>query len=363
MEPLRFDIDSDIARARTMPGRFYTDPRAFERVREQVFAPSWQLIGDARSVREPGAVQPSTLLEGLLDVPVLLTRTQAGTLHCLSNVCTHRGNLIALEACRRTSLVCGYHGRRFELDGTFRSMPEFEKTADFPRASDDLARLECRTLGPLVFASMKPSQGFDELTGDLRARLAWFPFDELALDPSRSKDYVVGAHWALYCDNYLEGFHIPYLHGALNAAIDYERYTTELFPASSLQLALARGDEHVFDLPPSSPDHGLDVAAYYWWIFPNLMLNVYPWGVSVNVVRPLAPDRTRVSFLSYVWKPEKLDGGAGSGLERVELEDEAVVEAVQRGVRSRLYDRGRYSPTREQGIHHFHRLLARAFAV
>jgi choline monooxygenase len=89
-------------------------------------------------------------------------------------------------------------------------------------------------------------------------------------------------------------------------------------------------------------------------------MNFYPWGLSINVVRPLAVDSTRISFLTYVWKPELLERGAGSGLDQVEREDEAVVEAVQRGVRSRSYDRGRYSPAREQGVHHFHRLLAEA---
>ena len=45
---------------------------------------------------------------------------------------------------------------------------------------------------------------------------------------------------------------------------------------------------------------------------------------------------------------------------RVEREDEAVVEAVQRGLRSARYDRGRYAPVRELGTHHFHRQLAAA---
>jgi choline monooxygenase len=64
-----------------------------------------------------------------------------------------------------------------------------------------------------------------------------------------------------------------------------------------------------------------------------------------------------VSFLSYVLDETKIGEGAGADLDRVEREDEAVVEAVQRGCRSRLYERGRYSPDREQGVHHFHRLL------
>jgi choline monooxygenase len=102
------------------------------------------------------------------------------------------------------------------------------------------------------------------------------------------------------------------------------------------------------------------VAAYYYWLFPNLMLNFYPWGLSINVVKPLAIDRTRVSFISYVWDESKLEQGAGAALDRVEREDEAVVESVQRGLRSRLYGRGRYSPRHEAGTHHFHLLLQAA---
>ena len=105
------------------------------------------------------------------------------------------------------------------------------------------------------------------------------------------------------------------------------------------------------------------VAAYYWWMFPNLMVNAYPWGLSINLVFPQAPGRTRVAFRSYVWDASLLDRGAGASLDQVEHEDETIVEAVQRGVHSRLYRAGRYSPTRERGVHHFHRLLCEALAA
>jgi choline monooxygenase len=80
----------------------------------------------------------------------------------------------------------------------------------------------------------------------------------------------------------------------------------------------------------------------------------------VNIVQPLGPERTRVSFLTYLHDASLRGTGAGADLHRVEMEDEDIVESVQRGVRSRLYDRGRYSPRRESGTHHFHGLLARA---
>jgi choline monooxygenase len=98
-------------------------------------------------------------------------------------------------------------------------------------------------------------------------------------------------------------------------------------------------------------------------VFPNLMLNFYPWGLSINVVHPETIDRTRVVFRSYVCDASKLDDGAGGALDRVEAEDEEIVEAVQRGMRSRFYSGGRYSPAREQGVHHFHRLLGEFMPV
>jgi choline monooxygenase len=358
---MRFEIDPDITRAETPPSRLYRDPEVYRQALERVFARSWQLIGDRSAIKVPGQVHPVTLLEGSLDEPLLLTRDAQDQVHCLSNVCTHRGNLVAESPGSEPFLRCRYHGRRFGLDGRFLSMPEFERAVGFPRPADNLPQVAFGSFGPLLFASLSPAFPLDDLLAEVRARVGFLPLSEAGFDPGRSRDYLVRANWALYCDNYLEGFHIPFVHAGLAGALDYGSYRTELFPYANLQLGVASGGEEVFDLPASSPDAGeaRGIAAYYFFLFPNTMLNFYPWGLSINVVKPLAVDRTRVSFLTYVWNPEKLDLGAGAGLDRVEREDEVVVESVQRGVRSRLYDRGRYSPDREEGVHHFHRLLAR----
>ena len=67
-------------------------------------------------------------------------------------------------------------------------------------------------------------------------------------------------------------------------------------------------------------------------------------------------------YRGYVWDAAMSGQGAGGALDRVETEDQAIVEAVQRGVSSRLYRGGRYSVAHERGVHHFHRLLAAALA-
>jgi len=346
-----WSIDPDIRRASTLPGAVYSDPAVFALQRERVFARTWQFAMDEHRVKTAGQCVPWSIL----DEPLVMTRDADDRVHCLSNVCTHRGTVVVEGECHAQALRCRYHGRRFGLDGKFLSMPEFEGAENFPSPKDDLPRVPLGRWGRFLFASLAPSMPFDALIAPVRARVDWMPVDHFVFDAAASHDYVVNANWALYCDNYLEGFHIPYVHASLAGAIDYGQYTTACAGATVLQTAIG---EPAFKLPAGHPDAGRSVAAWYFWLFPTTMLNFYPWGLSINVVQPLAVDRTRVSFLSFVWDASKRSSGAGSGLDRVEREDEAVVEAVQRGVRSRLYERGRYSPTRETGVHHFHRLLA-----
>ncbi len=355
-------IDEDIRRAHTLPAAFYRDPAYLEAARQKIFASSWQLAGDARKLAAPGSVAPCSLLEGCLDEPILFTRDAADAIHCVSNVCTHRGNLLVHGEGSLQGIRCRYHGRRFSLDGRFVSMPELEEAQGFPSPADDLPRVAFDRYEQLLFASIAPRVPFAEVIAPVVERVGWLPLRDAVFDAPRARRYLVRASWALYCDNYLEGFHVPFVHPSLMKAIDYASYRTELFAHGNVQIAQVGDGEEAFRIPAGRPHHGENVAAYYFFLFPNTMLNFYPWGLSINVVTPLAVDQARVTFLPYVWDQSKLEAGAGGDLDRVEREDEAVVEAVQVGVRSRLYDRGRYSPTREVGVHQFHRMIAAALA-
>jgi choline monooxygenase len=348
---MRYDIDPDIARAHTLDPAFYASDEAFAQAREKVFVRTWQWLGDTGDVDSPGSLSPRTLLPGLLDEPLLLARDSGGVLRCLSNVCTHRGNLLVRAPCRASDIRCGYHSRRFDLAGRMTFVPGFAGAHGFPSPDDDLPQVPFVELGNHGFAALAPAASANAFLGDMIGRTAPLSPERFVHDPSRDRDYDVAAHWALYVENYLEGFHIPYVHAGLASTIDTASYATELFEYASLQQAMARDGEPAFD--------GTHVAALYWFVFPNLMLNFYPWGLSVNVVEPQSPSRTRVRFRSYVGDAPRRDAGAGGALDRVEAEDEAIVEAVQRGVCSRLYRRGRYSPAHERAVHHFHRLLCR----
>ena len=355
----KFYVDPDIKKASTLPASLYRDKEIFRSMGEKIFHRSWQYIDPAYLPRQHERAVAFRLLDGYLKVPLLLSRDQEDCLHCLSNVCTHRGNLLVRNRSRAKKLVCGYHGRRFAPDGSFEFMPEFMEAEDFPTACDNLPHFPLYSWGPMHFTSLNPAFEFNALIRIMEERVGFLPLKDFKIDPDRSRTYSVKAHWALYCDNYLEGFHIPFVHKDLDAVLDYGAYDTLLFDHGSLQIGYADAQAgSVFRLPGSHTDYGKKVAAYYFWIFPNLMFNFYPWGLSLNIVTPVGMEETRVQFVSYVYDSSQLQAGAGAGLDKVEMEDEAVVEGVQQGLQSGFYSGGRFSPTRETGVHHFHRLLA-----
>jgi len=350
-------IADDIRQAHTLPAAFYRSEHDFNLSRERIFASSWQWVAEAAVASSPQQVWPFTLLPEVLNEPLLFTCDAQGHTRCLSNVCTHRGNIIVSNAGEQRLLSCGYHGRCFGLDGQFRSMPEFKETANFPSPADDLSAVPFATWLGLLFVSLQPAIPFTSLIAPVEEKIGWLPLNTLKFDPTQSKDYYVAAHWALYCDNYLEGFHIPFVHPALNQAISFNDYTYELFDYGNLQIGIAKEGEPCFDLPPGHPDYGKRIYAYYCWLFPNIMLNFYPWGLSLNVVEPLAHNKTRVRFRTYYFEGADAAAREGHSLDITEMEDEAVVESVQAGIQSRFYHAGRYSPTQEKGVHHFHRLI------
>lgn len=353
-----YHIHEDIRLAETLPSSFYRDKAIFNTVASKLFSSSWQFIGDSESFDGKENIIPAVLNKDIIDEPIVLTRNDSGKVRCLSNVCTHRGNLLIEESKKASQLVCGYHGRKFSLEGRVEYMPEFEEVEGYPRDCDHLQEIPLAKWQQFYFVSLQPKYEFELITKELDKRLAFLNVADFKHNPALDRTYEVRAHWALYCDNYLEGFHIPFVHPGLNQAVEYNSYKTELHAFSNLQIGYAKDGVESFDLPEGHPDYGKAVAAYYYWLFPNLMLNFYPWGLSVNIIEPVSPDLTRVVYLSYVADESKFSGSAGAALDRVEMEDETIVEAVQKGMKSRFYSTGRFSPTKEKGVHQFHSLIA-----
>ncbi len=363
------DINPQLECAETLASRFYTDPAMLTREKERIFRRTWQLVGtlnqpcgEVNGAKRTIADPESFFTFDVAGEPVVVTRDKSGVLRAFSNVCRHRAGPIAQGSGCKHVLNCGYHGWAYALDGRLIGTPEIDGVAFFDRSTMGMVPLRLETWEQFIFVNFDAeAPPLADFLGDIPVQAKDFQFEGLSLIERR--DYIVNCNWKVYVDNYLDAYHIPVVHPGLMKEIDYPRYRTETFRYYSQQLgpvkALKPGDNGDRVYPPGV---GLKEALYFW-IFPNLMLNFYPDNIQTNIIVPLSHDKTLTIFEWYFHdaSSEKVRERARKAIEFSEVvqhEDMHICEAVQRGLNSALYDRGRYSVKRENGVHHFHRLLS-----
>jgi choline monooxygenase len=368
-------VDDDIRRAETLPPAAFTDRAFLARELDTIFARSWLVVpergDDPRPLDEQVAARGARVPITVLDRPLFVQRGwDDDALRAFPNACTHAWYPLVIGASRGPTLVCGQHGRRFDCTGRFVSQPGFGGNAlpDFPRACDHLTALPVATWRRLTWLSLDPgARPLGELLAPIDASLGKLP-----AMPERMSAEIreVAGNWKQHAWNFLDPFHIGYVHrapGGLADAVDLATYQTELSGDSVLQWVYAREPADGFDpawLPERFADpKGRRVFALWWFVFPNIALNFYPWGLSVNVYQPVPerPDVTR-----FVWYQFALDRAKHAERDRrwlsaqVDAEDVDALAQVSRGLRSGLAPRGRFAPEHERGAHWFHRAVARA---
>ena len=354
---LIFPFDPDIRRASTIPSRLYIDPVYLELERERVFAHTWQLVGRVEQVPETGSFFTAQI--GNDSIVVL---RDGDTLRGFYNICLHRAGPVAHGCGKRQTLQCKYHGWTYTLQGELLRAPEMEGVERFTPDDMRLRSVAVATWGPLVFVNLDgAAPALDEMLGDIPARVAAFECESMRY--VMRKEYELACNWKVYVDNYLEGYHIPVVHPTLHKEIDYDSYRVEPQRYSSIQHAPLRPVAGAAVDRKYDPSKADVPEAVYGWIFPNIMLNVYMGQMQTNVVIPVAHDRTVVAFEWFANQPpaDPATDPEWSRLvafsDEIQDEDVEICETVQRNLRSRVYDRGRYSATRERGVHHFHSLL------
>lgn len=356
-----FHPTDDLAHASTMPARWYTDPAFLELEKERIFWKTWQPVGRADMVQRPGDYFSCEVA----NEPLVVARGKDGLLRAFYNVCRHRGAQVARGRGNRKSLQCMYHGWTYGLDGKLLAAPEFEGVQDWDKAQVCLPPVHVHEWGPFVFVNLEPEPTpFKEIYGPIDAEIKRKGFNIAAMRAFERRDYNVGCNWKVYVDNYLEGYHVPTAHPGLYRELDYDNYRVDTYRYYSSQYAPIR--------PASAGDvQGRDrryirteaeAEALYYWIFPNVMLNIYPDNLSINIILPLGHARTLTIFEWYFEEP-----GTGEGWEsmqqtiafsdEIQQEDIEICEIVQKGLQSRSYDMGRFSVKRENGVHHFQQLV------
>lgn len=380
LDPALYDVSADIEDAETLPASAFTDPAFLEHESATIFARSWlfvpqrtmaELRDDPRSlselVRRRGARAPVSLL----DRPVFLQRDWSGKLRAFPNVCTHAWHTLVAGPERERAIVCPQHGRRFDTAGRYQSQPGFDAKKGFPRDCDHLQEMSVHEWGEFLFACRgTPETDAEEVLKPVLASMAGLPFDRLSRRPQAGEVRDLPGNWKQHAWNYMDSLHIPYIHsrpGGLSEAIDLDSYKTELHTESALQWAYAKDPAHGFDpkmLPARFRSGAKRVFALWWLVFPNLTVNVYPWGVSINCYMPTRdPQRTLFLWYHWSWDDEKYAKRDEIWqMKGVDDEDVDALGQVARGVTSGYAPRGRFVPKAEAGPHWFHRrVFERAF--
>ena len=344
-----------LAEASTIPAPWYVDTRIAELESKTVFSKSWQMVGRADQVEKPGQF----VTANVAGEPIVVVRGNDGVLRGFFNVCRHHAAAVVTEPCGQASILhCPYHGWNYGLDGTLKGMPEFDGVKNFDRQKNGLLPVKADIWEGFVFVNLDPhALALKNFLGGLVKRVAPLGLSKLHYFDRRV--YDIHCNWKVFVDNYLDGgYHVPHLHKGLNSVLDYKQYTIENEDRYCLQSSpMVSGTEDAATATTRKGDR-----AWYFWQYPNLMINHYQGYMDTNLVLPVDVDHCRVIFDFYFaevdeanseYNRESVAVGA-----RVQDEDLGICEAVQQGLKSRAYKAGRLSVRREAGEHLFHRLLA-----
>ena len=350
-----YDPRLPLSEASTPPSSWYTDRRIFELEQHAVFSRAWQMLGRTDQVRQPGEY----LTGEIAGEPLLAVRGNDKILRGFFNVCRHHAAAVLTKADGKTeNLRCPYHGWTYSLRGALILTPEFGGVGNFDRAANGLVPIQVDNWQNWLFAKLQAGGASleDFLGKDVIER-----FERLNLEQLRwfeRRTYLLHCNWKVFVDNYLDGgYHVPHIHGDLNSVLDYKNYTIETgerFCLQSSPMLTDKGEAKTAAVRAGK-------RAYYFWIYPNFMINIYDGVMDTNLVIPRGVDNAEVVFDYYFSdvspqaKEKNLASIAVS--EQIQAEDVAICESVQRGLNSRAYATGRLSVRRESGEHLFHKLL------
>ena len=350
---MKLTVDADITRAETLPGAAYR-VAGFARAHRR--ARSSRRAGSSRPTRRwcPTARWRRSRSCRALSTIRCCWCAPARTLRCLSNVCTHRGAILCDEPCAATfaALPLSRAALRARRQAHARARVRRRRRLPAPSA------ITCRVLptarfGPLVLTSLSPAVGRRG-----RCWRRWAPPGDAAARRARARSRERarlrrGAPTGCSTSTTTSrGCTSRSCTRRLAQALDFGAYRTELDAHGTTQIGITpRAGEDTFD--------GSDVAAYYFWLFPNLMLNFYPWGLLAQ--RGHAGAASMAMRVHYRALRRRRRAGASvapaPGSIASSTRTKRSSSRCSAGLQSRLYGRGRYSPSRETGVHHFHRLL------
>ncbi len=290
-----------------LPAHCYTDPTILDRELQSHFVAGWVSVGVTQMVPNPGDAHPVKVAGR----PLMITRDRNGSVHVFHNVCRHRGTQLITEPCHRANatLTCPYHTWSYRLDGALVAAPYQDGTAagaldEETKSGLGLIRIATAIWCDIVFVNLSATaQDFDEFIQPLAAR--WAAFDFTLMRLATTQEFRVASNWKLVCENFLDSYHLPFVHPQMGKAGDAS-YTRELNVMGRniigyIMPKFAVGHEDMAPGPlfPNTPP-SFSTALDLVYVFPNTLLLLTASWLQLITIQPDGPGDTDELLFGYL---------------------------------------------------------------
>lgn len=342
------------AGARTLPGEYYTSPDVLRREHETIFARHWICVGREGDVAQGG----DFMLAQVAGESLIVVRDRSGVIRAHFNVCRHRGTQLCTLARGQfpETIQCPYHAWTYRLDGRLIGAPHMQGTPDFSLEDYPLHQAAVALWQGFVFVNIaEQPRSFEAFIAPLEGRFDRFNLPVLAT--VRRIEYEVQANWKLIMQNYSECLHCPTIHPELSTKLPYTSGANDLTEGPFLggymeikaphESATISGRACAIPLGELSPDDRH--RAWYYTLFPSTMLSVHPDYACFYTVTPRTASSSRVvcEWMVHPDAPSRPGYNIADAEEFWDVtnrQDWQICEQSQRGVSSRRYAPGPYSP-------------------
>lgn len=351
-----------VEEACTLPPRTYKCRDYHELENNKLWSASWVCVGYTCQIAQPGQMLTATVAQQ----PVVITRDEDNIPRAFYNVCRHRGSLLVESDAKLARFRCPYHSWTYDLKGKLQKCPLFE-VKGFDKNLYDLLPVRVDTWGCFVFVCLDPdTEPLLDYLGDLPRQYANFPLDELVL--VRRKNYEIQANWKLIAENFLEYYHLPWVHPELCEVSAVELHKRNqgagmymsFYASPLLKSQSALDADYMAAMPGLNQEE--QQSGYFPFVFPNIAMFLMPHHLFVLLLNPQRIDQSQEHGDLLVHKSvlegneEKFDQ-IFKFYDMVNKQDIVAVERVQKGIMAQAYGGGRMSHRFEEPVHRFQNMV------
>ena len=372
-------VSEPIEKAHGLPNECYLNGSYTEIERKKIFENKWVVIGTASSVPESGDAKPFDLM----GIPLIILRDKEKKIHVFHNVCSHRGYKLLKEPCSlKNVLRCPYHSWSYDFTGNLVATPHLggmnkNNNENFDNAKSGLKEVRSYVWLDLIMVNISDNEiPFEDYIKPLENRWSdfWTEEDQKMIYHANDYGYFLleaNCNWKFAIENYCESYHLPWVHPGLNAysKIDDHYHIQGLPNRFAGQGTVVYNPRFKSEIQfPTFPGWAKEKEMYaeYVALFPNVMIGIHKDHYYAYWLEPISYNYTKEHMEIYYVGEEAATSVKYKSLRKqnydmwhsIQSEDLNIIEGMQEGRNSPVFNGGNFSPVMDNPTHHFNKWVA-----